>query len=269
MTTTHPARPPQRHGGLGRGLLVLVSIGLILAGVLAAVGVGTRALRGGEVVRSSYQGVRELRVTADAGDVAVTAGSGPAVDVALTTRRSLREPEISAEQDGDVLVLTGQCPGGFGWLSFGRCRADFEITAQAGTRLVLASRAGELAASGMRAEASLRSRAGDVEVADHQGNLSLETSAGEVVANDVQADLITASSLAGDVLILARTPPVEITARTSAGDIDITVPDAAYAVETDTAAGSVDASGIRTDPRAPYRIEASTSAGDITLSLRR
>jgi hypothetical protein len=269
MTTTPFAPPPVRRGGLGRVLLILVSIGLILAGVLAAVGVGTRSLRGTESVRSSYEGVRELRVTAESGDVVVTAGVGPTVAVALTTDRSFQKPEISAERDGDVLVVAGRCPGGFDWLSFGRCRADFEITAPAGTRLVLESSAGELAASGMRADASLRSRAGDVEVADHQGSLSLETSAGEVVANDVQAERIEARSQAGDVLILTRTPSEQLTARTGAGDVDITVPDAAYAVETDTSAGSVDASDLRTDPRAPYRIEASTSAGDITLSARR
>ena len=266
MTTTSFAPPPVRPGGFGRILLILVSIGLVLAGVLAASGVGFRAIRGAETVRTSYDGVQELRVSADADDVIVTARSGPEVDVALTTHRSFREPEVSAEQDGALLVLRGDCPGVFGWFSVGRCSADYEITAPAGTSVALESNAGSLSAAGMRANAVLRSQAGDVEVADHEGDLVLSTSAGEVVANDVAASQIRARSQAGDLLILARTAPDQITAETQAGDVDITVPDATYAIETDTSAGSVDSSGIRTDPNAPRRIEASTSAGDITLS---
>ena len=242
MTTTPLAPPPVRRSGSGSG-----------PGGCA----GSR--RYGPATTG---GVQELQVTADAGDVVVTAGSGSTVDVTLTTRRSLREPELQAEQDGAVLVLRGDCLGGFGWFSRGRCRAYYEITVPAGTRLVLESGAGSLSASGMRANASLLSQAGDVEVADHNGHLALETSAGEVVASDVQADRIEARSQAGDVLILTRTVPDEITAETEAGDVDITVPDATYAVDTDTGAGSVDTSGIRTDPGAQHRIEASTSAGE-------
>ena len=265
MTTTPLGRPLVRRRG-GRILLIGASIGLILAGVLAAMGVGSWGFRGGNTVRTSYDGVQELRVTAGAGDVTVLAGTGPDVDVALTSRRSFREPEISADQNGVVLVLRGDCPQVFGLFSVGRCSTDYEITAPAGTRVVLESSAGSLSATGMRADASLRSQAGDVEVADHRGDLTLETSAGEVVANDVEASRIDARSQAGDVLILTRTAPDQITAQTRAGDVDITVPAGSYAVQTDTSAGSVDTSEIRTDPNSPRRIEASTSAGDITLS---
>jgi len=138
--------------------------------------------------------VLELRVAVDAGDVMVTAGSGSAVAVALTSRLGFGALELTGEQDGSVLVLEGDCPAVSGWWLFGGCPTDYEITAPPGTSVVLESGAGSLSAMGMRADASLHSSAGDVEVADHEGNLTLQTSAGEIMANDVAADRIQARS---------------------------------------------------------------------------
>jgi DUF4097 and DUF4098 domain-containing protein YvlB len=267
----------QQRGG---ALLVGGLLALIFSSIAAVQVAGWTV---GAVERTSHQvipgPVREVTVTAGAGEILVVPTSRPEVRVDSSVKGSLHTPRLRAIKEGLAVRLDGNCPA----ISFGPCRASIVIHVPPDTVVDVRSGSGDLTASGLNGpvrletgsgdvhatalngDADLRTSSGDVSVRSLRGRTSLKTASGDVEAEDLGSEQVQAVTSSGDVELNFGTSPRDVDAATASGDVRVVVPrGAAYRVEADTGSGESDI-GVRTDPESTRIVRARTSSGDASV----
>lgn len=240
--------PPTGRRPLWRGVLYIAAAAGVLALVGGSLAVANRAMAEQDQSSFTANGIRELVIDGDAGDVNLVAGTlGGQVQVTTTRSWAWREPDSSHTVENGVLSLTADCPV----LSFGACDVDQRVTVPPGITVRIATSAGSI-------------HAADLQLT----SLDVETEAGNIRADGVVVPNFSAGTSAGNIdAIFAGQAPEHVTARSSAGSVILTVPEAAYDVDADTSAGQVRIEVID-DPQATRSISAHTSAGDVIIRRR-
>ncbi|HMA46688.1 MAG TPA: DUF4097 family beta strand repeat-containing protein, partial [Frankiaceae bacterium] len=195
-----------------------VQVGLLVLAVLAAaVALAGQIVRRTDRTTRAFPAVRAVELDSDAGDVAVVATARRDVRVTTTRVWSFRMPVERMRVEGDVLRLTGSCPGGLG---AGRCAVAWQVQVPPGVALRVHTGGGDLTVRGVG------------------GPLVLATDAGRVEVVDVAARRVELSSGAGDVRVATRRAPGRLVAQSRAGDIRLTLPDTVYRVDAHTDRGT-------------------------------
>lgn len=225
-----------------------------------------------------------LVVHSTSGNVTVTGADRD--DIAGTAQRtwSFVQPTITSEHVGDTVELRVDC----GWSFVGYCDAAFDLQVPAGTAVDLHTSSGDVAASGLRADATLTTDSGRVSATDVVGSVQAGTSSGDVVLSGVTGDLdlrlssgsvevadsaaahVTARTSSGDVRLDLRSDAEAIDAHTSSGQVAIKLPDTpsvAYRLDLRTGSGSTSGE-VRTDPDSPRTITATSSSGNVSVGYR-
>jgi hypothetical protein len=191
---------PRRHrrrAALIAGTGVLLVGGITVGAVALGVGVATSLEQ--ETTAQSVPGVRELVLDFDEGQVRLTGGAGPDVEVRTTRAWTPGyEPVLDQRVVDGVLTLHSDCPD----FNVG-CEVTREIGVPAGTAV------------------RIRSGAGVVDAVDlDTPRFDVDTAAGPVTASFVTA-------------------PESVQVRTVAGPVSLRVPQGAYRVSAGTVVGPV------------------------------
>lgn len=246
---------------------------LLLAGCRTDPAPGARAGRA-EVTESEERTVtlagRVLVLDGFAGEVRVETGSDPAVTRVRFERRGRGATETSArERLAAVTIVEGQDDDlyQYVWRAAGTedgLRVDAVAVVPPGSRVVVRTGAGGIAADGPLAE------------------LDAETRAGGIVVGRASARALRLASAAGDVALIAADIPTGAawTVETRAGSVDVSLlPGASVRVGAETQAGRADVRGlggatvvrsgagrlVATLGAGDARVRLHTQAGDITL----
>ncbi|MEU2117660.1 DUF4097 family beta strand repeat-containing protein [Streptomyces sp. NPDC016459] len=206
--------------------------------------------------------VRIVEVTIDSGDVRIdVAGQGEKTELHKKLTKSLRSPDEKIEHDGDTLRITTTCGDGMG-----QCGSDYSLTVQAGTRVKVSTRLGDVSVTGVRASVEGRTRIGSVHVEHVTGDRIVAASeTGAVTLKDVDFDTAEATSKMGDIRVDEIEPFKKLKAVTKMGDVELRLPSSAgpFAVNALTEIGDrnveveVASSGTA--------VEARTEIGDVTV----
>ncbi|WP_318211541.1 DUF4097 family beta strand repeat-containing protein [Streptomyces sp. SJL17-1] len=206
--------------------------------------------------------VRAVEVTIDSGDVRIdVAGQGAKTELHKELTKSLRSPDEKIEQTGDTLRITATCGDGMG-----KCASDYTLTVQAGTRVKVSTRLGDVSVTGVRASVEGRTRIGSVHVEHVIGDRIVAASeTGAVTLKDVDFDTAEATSRLGDIRVDDIEPFKKLKAVTKMGDVELFLPSGAgpFAVNALTEIGDrkveveVASSGTA--------VEARTEIGDVTV----
>ncbi|MFI9488078.1 DUF4097 family beta strand repeat-containing protein [Promicromonospora sp. NPDC052451] len=281
--------PPQR----GATARVLTTLGGVLG--LAAIGVGALFLvdlmmSETATTHRTYDAVGTVELVAD-GDVTVTAAEGD-VEVDAVARSGLRDPRYAADESADRLEITHRCD----WTAFlPRCSGSLEVTLPAATEVVVVTENGDVVASGLAGELSVRSSNGRIEVADIGGAVVARSSNGDVTVRNAGSDVeasssngevsvdevdgsvtsessngrITVGTVAGDAWARTSNGSVEISAvegnvygETSNGRITVVGDGEPVALTVQTSNGDQVVEGP-TDPDADRTVEMRSSNGDV------
>lgn len=227
-------------------LIVLITLALTAAAALAFA--ATEAFTKEETkVQTLGAGVGQVVLHADAGNVRLVGSTAPRVTVRSESRWLFRKPKVTAERQGETLVLRGDCPQ---QALRERCGADFTVEVP------------------FNVDARVDGDAGDIEVNDLAGNIRLRTNAGDIVGSGLQPATVRVHTDAGDVGLAFDTQPALVDAFSDAGDVSITVPEGEYRIDTATDRGKVTLDGVLRNDRAVHRIIAETRAGDVTIRGR-
>jgi DUF4097 and DUF4098 domain-containing protein YvlB len=265
-------------------------IALITGGLIAIVAIVCSAIQVAgwtvrAVERSTHETipgpVRELRIDAGKGDVALVPASGKDVTIDGRVKSALRKPRLRVEVDGsDVRVKSG-CTDIVLW----HCSARIVVGVPAGTAVRVKGHSGDITAAGLDGAVELRTHSGDVRADGLIGTVRLKTASGDVVARNLSGATelesasgdvlgsglggatVRAHTASGDVVLRFSSPPTNADASTASGDVFVSVPpgEESYRVDADTKSGDSHI-GIRTDPAATRVLRARTHSGDTVVS---
>jgi hypothetical protein len=226
-----------------------IVVGIVVCGLVLMLSFGMldAASSHGFAVRSTYTGVRVLRVDSGDGDVTVTGERGAsAVVVVAHVTEGLFVPVREASLSGGLLRLHSYCHG-----YSPDCSVSYDVTVPNGTAVVASAGSGDVHAVDLNAGASLE----------------LTTGAGDISATGVQAQVIKLSSGAGGISAQLTAPAQRLSAGSGVGEIHLEVPgNVTYSVDATSGVGHVSDSQISTTPNAPRQIHASSGAGDVTIT---
>jgi DUF4097 and DUF4098 domain-containing protein YvlB len=226
----------------------VVVAGAIVVVAVTALVIGDQAMIKTDQTQFTADGVRELVINQDAGDITLVAGS-TAGQVRVTTARSWswqQPPSTHTVKDG-VLTLTGESSR---FLQLGTSHADQEVTIPPGVTVRVDVSAGNIRATDLDApHFEVNTESGSIDVT----NLDVTAFSATTSSGSIQASLFGATE--------------RINARTSAGNVELTVPDAVYNVDADTSSGAVRIQ-VTDQPDAARLISAHTSSGDVTIRER-
>jgi DUF4097 and DUF4098 domain-containing protein YvlB len=231
-----------------RGTRNLAVAGAVIVVAVAALVVGNQAMIKKDQTQVTADGVRELVINQDAGDITLLAGL-TAGQVRVTTSRSWswqQPPSTHTVKDG-VLTLTGESSR---FLQLGTSQADQEVTVPPGVTVRVDVSAGNIRATGLDAP-----------------HFEVKTKSGSIDAIDLDVTAFSATTSSGSIQASLYGATERVNARTSAGSVDLTVPDAAYKVDADTSSGAVRIQ-VTDEPDAARLISAHTSSGDVTVRHR-
>ena len=219
-----------------------------------------------------------LTVDADVGDIRVSSASGNTVTVDVTqSSRSSRFMDVTAEQQGNNVVVRGKFEGSRMWNWNFNGDAKFVISVPASYNVDLATSGGDIHVADLGGQAHVktsgggislgridgpvvaRTSGGDITLDGARGNAELHTSGGGIRIGDVTGN-IEAKTSGGSIEV--RHAGADLYARSSGGGISID--DANGTVDVQTSGGSIRAKLSR-QPRADSRL--STSGGGITLQI--
>jgi DUF4097 and DUF4098 domain-containing protein YvlB len=225
-----------------------VAAGAVLVFGVSALTIANQAMTKHEQTQFTTDGVRELVINQDAGDITLVAGS-TAGQVRVTTSRSWswqQPPSTHTVKDG-ALTLTGESSR---FLQLGTSHADQEVTVPPGVTVRVDVSAGNIRATGLDAP-----------------HFEVKTVSGSIDAIDLDVTAFSATTSSGSIQASLYGATERINARTSAGSVELTVPDAAYDVDADTSSGAVRIQ-VTDEPDAARLISAHTSSGDVTVRHR-
>lgn len=224
------------------GVLVVV-VSLVVATGAVVVAASTRST-GTDI---SAQGVERLHLVGPTGGASIETDpdmSGRVTGTAVLTT-SFREVEVDVEQDGDVLVLSAQCPRS---APFQRCEVSYELTV------------------GPDVDLEVDIVTGGVEATGLGGEVDVTVTTGGVQLLDLTSRLVDVAVTTGGVDLVFDEAPTAVVASTTVGGVSVTVPDdgTTYDVLTSVSVGDA-VVAIDTDRDARRSIEATTSVGGVSV----
>lgn len=243
-TVTEPHRP-------SRALrpLILSAIGALLAVAVIADGAFTLLDLGARhtfVTRSSYAGVRSLRVDVDKADVRLMAApAGARLTVVAHVTDALDRPRRIATSSAGRLHLEQSCPLTFSVV----CAVTYDIAVPSGVVVVVRSGDGNVTATGLATTSTVSLSSGD----------------GDITATGLRATRVRLNSGNGTIDAQLAKAPEQLQASSGDGDIRLTVPNVPYAVHAGSGAGSVSDDALQINPASPRSIDATSGAGSVTI----
>lgn len=252
---------------MGRAWLAIGGIAMIGIGASFAFGLWSYATT---EATDEVDGVRQVLIDNDSGDVAIRVGDVPSTTVHQRFEYRWGEPDESISVDEGTLEL-GDCGS---W-----CSVDYDVVVPEGTEINGDVRSGDLELTGVAA-AEVNASSGDVTVRQVAGPVRIVASSGDVQLGDLSGPVdveVSSGELTGDGLrgpvdahassgniTLVMAVPQSVTAEASSGDIELTVPDGPYRVEGDSNSGdrTINVDQVR-DARHTLRLDA--SSGDVTV----
>lgn len=207
--------------------------------------------------------VAAVLLDSEAGDITVTAGTGPGISLSTVSRWAGGEdacPNLQMDKVGDTVSLQSTCPP----LSLG-CSVDWTIEVAENATIELKTAAGDILISNLNGQVTATSNAGDITVEQLGGVVSLESSAGDISGLNLQSADFTANTSAGDIS-LTFAVATQIAAESGAGDIFVAVPEGAWNLDIWSGAGDVNLFNVEDQPGAERSLQANTGAGDIQVT---
>ena len=235
--------PVRRHG-----IRNVVAGGAVIVAAVTALIIGNQAMITKDQTQFTADGVHQLVINQDAGDITLVAGS-TAGQVRVTTSRSSswQQPTSTHTVQDGVLTLTGNSSR---FLQLGTSQADQEVTVPPGVTVRVDVSAGNIRATDLDAP-----------------HFEVNTESGSIDVTDLDVTAFSATTSSGSIQASLFGATERINARTSAGSVELTVPDAAYKVDADTSSGAVRIQ-VADEPDAARLISAHTSSGDVTVRHR-
>lgn len=190
------------------------------------------------------------------------AAPGGTNDTITVTRHTTAGREVEADPvlDGNALDLTAGC----GFILFGDCTVDYEITVPSATRLSVKGDSGSVTAIALGAKASISTDNGAITVQDATGPLDLRTDNGAIVVAGASSKSVAAVAANGAINLSIGVVPDHVSVATENGAVTVAVPTAEYQITTATDSGDVD-NGLARAESSPHRIEVTTENGPIRL----
>ncbi|HEY1625770.1 MAG TPA: DUF4097 family beta strand repeat-containing protein [Streptosporangiaceae bacterium] len=175
---------------------------------------------------ASYAAPGQVTVRLSDGDITVTNGPSGRVQVTRLLHWSGRKPVAGERRKGGTLVISQQCPSGFG----DSCSADYTIEVPPGVAL------------------------------------NLQTSSGDITANDTRSPELQASSDSGNIWLRFAAAPYNVWANSSSGDVTVLVPrGTGYTIHPEAPNGNSTVD-IGSDPATHRSITAISGDGNITVN---
>lgn len=243
-----PLREPARRRRWPRWVALAAGVVLVVVGALALVSTATRSStpRGTTV---PLDGVERLAVTTRAGNVTILSEERGDIGVeAELTSTWIADADLDVTDQGGTLRVDGRCGG----LVVGSgCRVDVVVRVP----------------DGVIDDAMVTTTAGDVDIHGVAAAVSVRTTAGDITLTNLRGSVADLRTTAGNVDVVASTPPARLAVQTTAGDVELRLPTGPYRVEAETTAGDVDVR-VEVDDAAELVVTATTTAGDITVAPR-
>jgi DUF4097 and DUF4098 domain-containing protein YvlB len=244
-TTAGPESPAPRRRHRTRNVVIA---GAVVVVAVAALIIGDQAMIKNDQSQFTGDGVRELVINQDAGDITLVAGSTAGqVRVATARRWSWQQPPSAHTLKDGVLTLTGQSTR---FLQLGTSQADQQVMVPPGVTVRVDVNAGTIRATDLDAP-----------------HFEVKTESGSVEATDLDVTTFSATTSSGSIQASLSGATQRINARSSAGNVELIVPDAVYTVDADTSSGAVRIQ-VTDEPGAARLISAHTSSGDVTIRER-
>lgn len=193
-------------------------------------------------------GLSTLELHTRNGAVEVRGGGGDEIAVrTVLTESSEGDASSTIEPDGDRLVVTGECDGGW----WERCSVGFVVTVPSDF------------------DVDVETDNGRVEVDGIDGDVRIETDNGRIDATDLGATTAAARTDNGRIVLGFDLAPTSVEAHSDNGAITVRLPDdgVAYDVDADSDRGAVDVD-VRTDPDADRRVHVTSDDGAIDVEPR-
>ena len=249
----------------------------------------------GDDLRIEVPRVVEAHIRTVAGEVAVTATTGPAqVDAEVLAG----EPVVVTLEDGVLMVAHEPARGFLGNFGARRTESVIAVSLPPGTPVTIRTVSAEVVVAGLQAGVSVNTVSASIAATDIGGDLTLRTVSGEIEAQPVKGELalntvsgavtvagelsqLTGRSVSGDLTFdLDDVPQASLT--TVSGDVILRVPtDASLRLDATTMSGHLDSAfpvaGVSTkrklegrvgDGRGAPSVDVRTVSGDVAL-LRR
>jgi hypothetical protein len=221
-----------------------------IAGVSLVLGVSALAIASETMIKKDQtqftaDGIRELVINHDVGDITLVAGTTPG-QVRVTTSRtwSWQPPPATHTVKGAVLTLAGESSR---FLRLGSSDIDQVIMVPPGITIRAEVSSGNIQATGLDSP-----------------HFEVKTVSGGIDVTDLNATLFSATAASGDITASLLGATERVNAHTVSGSVDLTVPDASYDVDADTLSGKVRLE-VADDPGAARLISAHTTSGDVTI----
>ena len=222
-----------------------------------------------------------LRLDAGIGDVKiVSGGTGVAIEIQrdAASERYLERHQVSFNQSGNDVTVTGKYESSFRFFSFGdSLRVKYNVRVPSHYNVDVTTSGGDLDLADLNGTVTAHTSGGDVKTGRLNGPASLSTSGGDVEIAGVNGKL-TVHTSGGTIHLGNASGPADL--RTSGGSIkvekiggdlyahtsggSIKIEEALGTIDASTSGGSVSAR-FAAAPKADSKL--STSGGSITVSL--
>lgn len=250
-------------------IVLFVGVPLIVLALIAVTAViATAALRGSPV-NEQFDLDAGSRVDVTVPNASMTFGPSQddQVHVEVTGTYSGQEPQITAQTDGDVTTIRGQCGESF----FNRCSLRVAVELPESLPLTVDGRNGRLVAERLTGQVQLETTNGGIDARTMSGDLDLRTTNGGIRVENSRSAEVSAETTNGNVDLDFSRAPETVDARSTNGPIAVRVPDDGenYFVTADTTNGNVDADTVPSDRQAERVITAETTNGNVTIERTR
>ena len=259
----------ENRGTRGRGPVIVAVAAAILLVLTVAVVWGWKNL-GPDSVRTEhetdrYEGVTELALSNNDGDVTVVAGDTDAVVVE-------RELVWSREKPGsDEQVSSGRLSieqtGCAGWIvAQGWCHINYRIRVPADTVLDVSVDSGDLVTENIAGKQWLNADSGEITVTGASGAVDLNADSGDIVGDRLAGGTVSADADSGDIDLRFVEAPTAVTADADSGEVRLRVPDdgQSYRVAVQVDSGKEEVT-VPTDAAAERIIEVQADSGDVEI----
>jgi DUF4097 and DUF4098 domain-containing protein YvlB len=254
----------------------LISVGLLLAVVLALAACGPTSSASLGVNRATAEEVVSASFTAEKptiivetfnGNIDITVSAGTAVKIDVTKRGSgdtadeakadLKNIQVTMNQEGSTVRVTAQRSDKR--TDVGNSGASAKLTVPAGSILQLRTSNGKVTSSGEAAAVTVQSSNGAIDVRGAAGALDIKTSNGNITVGGGSESIALETS--NGAIEVTTTKEVQITAASSNGGLRFSGPLAANSknvLRTDN--GTI---GVTLPAAASFTLDASTSNGKV------
>lgn len=214
--------------------------------------------------------IATVLVELDSGSATVTgkvanAGEATTISTKATLRVGLTEANYTVKREGTSLIIDDRC----GWLT-GSCVERLDLTVPAGVVVRATTSNGDLRATGLDGEVTLRSDNGAITATDIAGPLTMASDNGDLNGRELDSGEVDARSANGQVRLSLSEVPTEVKATSDNDDVEITLPRSAdtsgidFAVTASSDNGEV-STPIRTNSSSDRSIIARADNGDVTI----